>query len=498
MASLGEKLSDLINPAPTSLEPEDIDFYTKAKVVDKYVEDIPVSQSQLRKKNIQLTLGSKYAGKKVSRKKLLEESSESVSDDDDDDNVKIENNSSKEISLSSEDSCDYTSNDDIRSSEDHEKAHNNLTDEDNKSDKNIEYDDDDNENDESEKSGDDTSEDDDEDNEMDMVQKFSNIDVGEEIEKGKAVKCQLSLWDCFLECRIKLQKLLLIANKLPQPDTFNSFCEEGNSEYNNFTKQGDTSIKKLLDLLIDVQTELLQRNSETRCVLDDQLHQKIKTSDDEISESSEEEDEDDKIFQPAVKRKLTIEEYPEFLNKRHKNFISFRNSTIQKWNEKTKVASNKLNKNSFTAFEQSTLKQIEQILSDKARLISRTQLKRSSYRILGKEKQNKEMAVSQSGEEKVSSEDQHLKDYEYDVEIFDDDDFYHHLLREIIERKTIDINDPIALSRQWLEIQKLRSKMKKKVDTKASKGRKIRFGVHPKMVNFMAPVDNCTMSDEAK
>lgn len=32
----------------------------------------------------------------------------------------------------------------------------------------------------------------------------------------------------------------------------------------------------------------------------------------------------------------------------------------------------------------------------------------------------------------------------------------------------------MAMGRQWLELQKLRNKAKKKVDTKASKGRKIR------------------------
>lgn len=35
-------------------------------------------------------------------------------------------------------------------------------------------------------------------------------------------------------------------------------------------------------------------------------------------------------------------------------------------------------------------------------------------------------------------------------------------------------SDPMAMGRQWLELQKLRNKAKKKVDTKASKGRKIR------------------------
>lgn len=51
------------------------------------------------------------------------------------------------------------------------------------------------------------------------------------------------------------------------------------------------------------------------------------------------------------------------------------------------------------------------------------------------------------------------------------------LLRELIERKmnySDESSDATAMGRQWLELQKLRNKAKKKVDTKASKGRKIR------------------------
>lgn len=31
--------------------------------------------------------------------------------------------------------------------------------------------------------------------------------------------------------------------------------------------------------------------------------------------------------------------------------------------------------------------------------------------------------------------------------------------------------------------------MKRKIDTRRTKGRKIKFDVHPKLINFMAPVD---------
>lgn len=40
--------------------------------------------------------------------------------------------------------------------------------------------------------------------------------------------------------------------------------------------------------------------------------------------------------------------------------------------------------------------------------------------------------------------------------------------------------------------------MKRKIDTRATKGRKIRYTVHPKLVNFMAPYDKCKWSEESK
>ena len=52
--------------------------------------------------------------------------------------------------------------------------------------------------------------------------------------------------------------------------------------------------------------------------------------------------------------------------------------------------------------------------------------------------------------------------------------------------------------RQWLEIQKLRSKAKRKVDAKASKGRRLRYQVHPKLVSFMAPHPETSWNDTAK
>lgn len=40
--------------------------------------------------------------------------------------------------------------------------------------------------------------------------------------------------------------------------------------------------------------------------------------------------------------------------------------------------------------------------------------------------------------------------------------------------------------------------MKRKIDTRATKGRKIRYTIHSKLVNFMAPYTQETWTDEAK
>lgn len=53
-------------------------------------------------------------------------------------------------------------------------------------------------------------------------------------------------------------------------------------------------------------------------------------------------------------------------------------------------------------------------------------------------------------------------------------------------------------SRQWAELQKMRSKMKQPVDVKATKGRRLRYTTHMKLVNFMAPIPYNSWTDEAE
>lgn len=118
-------------------------------------------------------------------------------------------------------------------------------------------------------------------------------------------------------------------------------------------------------------------------------------------------------------------------------------------------------------------------------MIRKTQIYRGDYEICGVDKP--EVSETDGG-----SSDVHFP------EIFDDSEFYHQLLRELIEYKSSTDENQSEITQKFIELQKVRSKMKKKVDTRASKGRKIRYIVHNKLVNFMPPKDSSEYTDEAR
>nr|XP_046175710.1 protein AATF [Oncorhynchus gorbuscha] len=515
---ISQQLEDLLNPLPKFTDPEDDhDEETKAKVVEAFDEgddedEAVVTLSGLRKKAITLLeeTDERYLGKATSRKNLLKEIEGSGEDDDeneeeeeeedddadledgeagddDDDDEEIESDIAKMKSLVSKlKETDITLSsvtdfhkltegmDDLGASEDDDEE----SDEDGES-----------EEEEIENEADD----------VEAVMTFSKEKVDEEVEKGKAVKDQLALWDQLLEGRIKMQKVLLTANKLPQPHTFPEFKKRGGAEFAGALKNSHKALKALQRSLLELQDQLLHQNPDTRPIsLGNTWGAR---SEEEIHSDDEEERKEAVEPTGPPKRKLEMAEYPDFMAKRFSDFQPYRDATLQKWHDKTQLTMGKSSKG-FGAFDRNILIQVEQVLMDKDRLLRRTQTRRSEYRVLGKLEATAPVPETTTaggeGTEQVLKANTHLKDL--DEEIFDDDDFYHQLLRELIERKTsaADPNDQVAMGRQWLAIQKLRSKIKKKVDTKASKGRKVRFHVHSKLVNFMAPIDHLSMNDGAR
>ncbi|XP_028628287.1 protein AATF [Grammomys surdaster] len=489
---LALQLEQLLNPRPREADPEaDPEEATRARVIDRFDEgeegedDLAVSSIRKLAPVSLLDTDKRYSGKTTSRKAWNEDQWEqtlpSSSDNEISDEGGPEDGDSGGLEAISEDV-----EEDLEDNE--------MSDEGGSEDG------------DSEGLGLEISEDVEEDREEDrdseddgVVTAFSSVKVSEEVEKGRAVKNQIALWDQLLEGRIKLQKALLTTNQLPQPDVFPIFKDKGGPEFASALKNSHKALKALLRSLVDLQEELLFQYPDTRYLVNGT---KPNTESEEISSEDDElEVEKKKQRKAPPKRKLEMEDYPSFMAKRSADFTIYRNRTLQKWHDKTKLASGKLGKG-FSAFERSILTQIDHILMDKERLLRRTQTKRSAYRVLGKPEPVPEpVAEILPGEPETLPQapaNAHLKDL--DGEIFDDDDFYHQLLRELIERKTssLDPNDQVAMGRQWLAIQKLRSKIRKKVDRKASKGRKLRFHVLSKLLSFMAPIDHTAMNDDAR
>lgn len=175
-------------------------------------------------------------------------------------------------------------------------------------------------------------------------------------------------------------------------------------------------------------------------------------------------------FETKVTAKKKKKRY-DLINYKYRRFVPFRNSTLEKWSNKVQVAAGaRLNKK-FKAFDQNILSQIESSMSDKSGLIKRTQLQRSDYKVLGKV--NVEVDKEQEEVDTGKKPDRHLNTY--DAEIFDDQDFYQQQLRELIESRMVDTDDPMAIGMRWAARKQTEQKKKKKViDRKASKGRQLR------------------------
>lgn len=528
---ISQQLEDLLNPLPKFTDPEDDhDEDTKAKVVEAFDEgddedEAVVTLSGLRKKAITLLeeTDKRYLGKATSRKNLLKENEGSGEDDEDDDENEEEEEEEEDDDADLEDGEAEAGDDDdeviesdiakmkslvsklketditLSSVTDFHKLTEGMDDlGESEDDDDEESDDEDGESEEEEIEN--------EADDVEAVMTFSKEKVDEEVEKGKAVKDQLALWDQLLEGRIKMQKVLLTANKLPQPHTFPEFKKRGGAEFAGALKNSHKALKALQRSLLELQDQLLHQNPDTRPISLGNTwgaHSEEEIHSDEEEIHSDDEEERKEAVEPTgpPKRKLEMAEYPDFMAKRFADFQPYRDATLQKWHDKTQLTMGKSSKG-FGAFDRNILIQVEQVLMDKDRLLRRTQTRRSEYRVLGKLEATAPVPETTTaggeGTEQVLKANTHLKDL--DEEIFDDDDFYHQLLRELIERKTsaADPNDQVAMGRQWLAIQKLRSKIKKKVDTKASKGRKVRFHVHSKLVNFMAPIDHLSMNDGAR
>ncbi|KAK8625021.1 hypothetical protein V6N13_089903 [Hibiscus sabdariffa] len=275
----------------------------------------------------------------------------------------------------------------------------------------------------------------------------------EDVKKGQAVKNQKALWDKNLEFRFLLQKAFSSSNRLPRDPVRSSFCasdEEVSAAYSDLI----TSSKKTLDSLLELQEALLDNNPT-------------------IAQSSGGNGDQSSKKLSGDSKNLDMEDDEEWLRISQMNgrIATFRDKAVDKWQRKTEVTTGAAAiKNKLQAFNQNISEQVAAYMRDPSRMIKQMQQRRSTIGIFG--------AVTESNSN-ANGEEAHP---EGDPELLDDSEFYQQLLKEFFESV-----DPTSSETAFYALKRLQTKKRKIVDRRASKSRKIRYHVHEKIVNFMAP-----------
>ncbi|XP_057790151.1 uncharacterized protein LOC131007021 isoform X1 [Salvia miltiorrhiza] len=274
----------------------------------------------------------------------------------------------------------------------------------------------------------------------------------EDIEKGQAVKNQRALWDKTLEFRFLLQKPFSSCNRLPEEQVKSLYCDADN-EVSEAYSDLISSSKKTLDSILELQQALMTNNpsitrfEEANPVRDSKQLDVPGVSDGNIDEEW-----------------LQISQIQSRMN-------SFRNKSVDKWQRKTQVTTGSAAiKDKLHAFNQSISEQVAAYMRDPSKMIKGMQQNRSAVAVFGNVPC---YAENVKPEETITNGD---------PELLDDSEFYQQLLKEFFE--TV---DPSSSEVAFYALKRLQTKKRKIVDRRASKSRKIRYHVHEKIVNFMAP-----------
>ena len=284
-----------------------------------------------------------------------------------------------------------------------------------------------------------------------------------DVEKGKAVKRQLQVFESLLDTRIKLQKALQAAN------LYTAASHEGASggdEDHTAVASAEKSCLELIESLLSVRDDMLARdipeyhsNASQRKRKYDQLE----VEDIELSE----------VWSDVCAPRESV--------------ATWRTTVLSKWAGRVSASSGAAGNKGFKALGRldnptfGVVAQLDEAKSDREKLLKRTQIPR--YR------------ASTSGDADME---------ELVAETYDDGDFYSELLRELIDSRTLDSvgggetpGDVVsggartAATRNAQHEEQRRRQLASRngvpVDTRASKGRKLRHHVHEKLQNFVAP-----------
>ncbi|KKZ63322.1 hypothetical protein EMCG_02323 [[Emmonsia] crescens] len=490
--SLAEQIAELENPTPKDFDPEDLnDRAESSDDQSSRAEDdnanagrehyIAVGKSKLRKPE-KVSLGREYAGSRVSREALEGDESEddpirTASSDEDAEELADELDESKnglEVGEDSHAESDEELNGGTDSEEDHEFG---------------DSDDDGDGEDDQKGSGSEVSrdEDEDEDKEEDDDEKNRPAPSEDRAEirrlmasdhktvaaslsqaakadaaKGSAVKRQRSTFGAILNARIKLQKGITVLSDLP------STLEDDSVTNQASIKSAEAAALALWSTIEDLRHAL---------------------ADAQTSNSASKKRKRD----PAPSTSTSSVEIWKRMEEIETQSRPRRRAVLDKWALKTRGLR--------AALPNARGKLMNHGATDQQTICSvldahiATELdSRPSKRTLTEDIQDPQQSNGTSNATHKLSE------------IYDDSLFYQTLLRDLVEERMSATNNGVEALQVQLPSRLAihpttgmrKDKVKRAVDTKASKGRKMRYTVHEKLQNFMPPEDRGSWGDRAR
>ena len=301
--------------------------------------------------------------------------------------------------------------------------------------------------------------------------------------KGYSVMQQTKLFDGILDVRIKLQKVLNAANGMPL--TQETWDSELDKENKKLLKSNRELLKGVFDQLVTFRSSFQHA--------------------DHISKEEE--------HSETASGKRSFSELQEETEKLDGDLKTYRAAVLDKWSTKISTASGSaaLQAGKFKAINQSADVQVENQLADMTRLVKRTRLNRRNIVPLNFASDYKNGKLAEFGDAQAENDqnadedegdnpdipknydprrkDNHAIDTTENPYIFDDEDFYRVLLNDLIDKKISDNNNLQNNNNIITITSRSNNKLKKNIDTKASKGRKLNYTVQEPIANYEAPVD---------
>ncbi|CAO2658341.1 Nn.00g060640.m01.CDS01 [Neocucurbitaria sp. VM-36] len=427
----------LLDPAPSSSEEErsDADFSDAEDVNAGREHYTAVGKSKLRKAK-EVPLGPEYAGRGVSRKELEDS-------DSDDPFARGFDEDESEASSGGEEGLNGVDIDGESGSE--EEDLNEDEDEDMDSDEDEDEADHNSDDSDAEDSGDDS-----------KAGAFAVRDLMKDsksftsalaagaqsdVAKGQAVKTQRKTFDSLLNTRIRLQKSLISTNSMVAEPY------KAETAPNASIEAAETAALTLLNNLTHLRLSLDEARTGQK---------RKRTLFDASTPSSE-------VWSNIQDTESSA--------------LPHRKAVLERWSNKTKATTVTNNKARLNASAQQTLTEVLDAQLTSSHLVTRTQTPRSCAPLQASTK------IPQP-----------------DPAIYDDADFYGLLLKELLEQRSADLNAngtaEFVVQAPWQVARE--AKTKKIVDTKASKGRRLRYTVQEKLQNFMAPEERGEWGDRQR